>query len=245
MDNMAIMGDPTGITIGDKHTYRDWGLEWLGYTITSPAPKTKLIEVPGRNGAIDLSESLTGGVCYNNRTLNLQFTNSQDYESWHSKYSEIANYCHGKKLKIILDTDPHYYYYGRLTLDELQDNNTMGQLNFSVDADPFKYEHITSSDDWLWDDFHFPTDVVRNYKDIPIIGKTNVKLIGTNRAVAATVTCSAAMQVVFDYPAEGLVSIDLSPGDNRDYHLVVNPGEQTWKFVGAGTVTITFRGCSL
>lgn len=242
---MAIAKDPTGVMIGDMHTYNDWGLDWVGYTISAPTPQTKLISVPGHNGIIDLSESLTGNICYNNRTLTLTFTKFQTVNEWSTNHSIIANYCHGKKHKITLDTDLNYYYLGRITVGSTQDNDTMGTYTFSVDADPFKYDHITSSDDWIWDDFCFPTDVIRGYKDIAVNGEADIKIIGTQRVVSPIVSCSSDMQVVLEYKSEGLVSIDLSTGENRDYHLAINPGEQTWKFVGTGTVTITFRGCSL
>lgn len=245
MVKIAIAKEPTGVMIGDLHTYNDWGLDWEGGTISSPAPQTKLISVPGHNGVIDLSESLAGNICYNNRTIKLTFTKLQTLQEWHTDFSVISNYCHGKKHKITFDTDLNYYYLGRITVESTQDNETMSTYTFTVDAEPFKYDHITSSDDWLWDDFCFPTDIIRAYKDINVSGETNIKIIGTQRIVSPIVSCSGDMQVVLEYKPEGLVSIDLSAGDNRDYHLAVNPGEQIWKFVGTGTVTITFRGCSL
>jgi hypothetical protein len=50
-----------GVTIGDKHTYRDFGLRWLEpYTIDYPEPWTFIVDVPGTDGQIDLTEALTG-----------------------------------------------------------------------------------------------------------------------------------------------------------------------------------------
>ncbi|MBE6723362.1 MAG: mtfA protein, partial [Ruminococcaceae bacterium] len=44
-----------GIKIGDKHTWRDWGLRLESYTIPMPEPQTKTIEVPGMSSVLDLT----------------------------------------------------------------------------------------------------------------------------------------------------------------------------------------------
>ena len=40
----------TGISIGDQHTFRDWGLLLISISISSPEAKTKVIDVLGGDG---------------------------------------------------------------------------------------------------------------------------------------------------------------------------------------------------
>ena len=45
-----------------------------GYTLEPPEPKTYTIDIPGGDGVIDLTESLSGDVVYNNRHQEFTFT---------------------------------------------------------------------------------------------------------------------------------------------------------------------------
>ena len=97
--------------------------------------KTKTIEVPGANGVIDLTESLTPFPVYNNRTGSLEFALLNDrmehytrYNSaphsvtkqyandnskmWAVIYSDIMNKIHGRKCHLILEDDPGGNYDG-------------------------------------------------------------------------------------------------------------------------------------
>ena len=66
------MRNMLGARIGEKHTYRDWNLGWVGVTIDFPEAKTYLVDLPGGNGSIDLTTTLTGGdVKYKDRNISL------------------------------------------------------------------------------------------------------------------------------------------------------------------------------
>ena len=59
----------TGIKFGEYHSYEEWGLMLISITIGLPEPKTVLIDIPGGDGVLDLSESLTGRMQYGTRKL--------------------------------------------------------------------------------------------------------------------------------------------------------------------------------
>ena len=81
-----------GVIFNDKHTYRDWGLLMKTRpNISPPKPKLKLIEVPGSDSVIDLTESLTGKVHYEMRTIGFEFVMMEDRSRWTSIYSDIMN----------------------------------------------------------------------------------------------------------------------------------------------------------
>ena len=107
-----------GVQIGGKHTLKDWNLGWLSITLGFPAPKTYEQDVPGADGSLDLTEAMTpGDVKYKQRSITMEFDQlDKDYFDWNAKISEIANYLVGQKYKIFLDSDPAFYYIGRLKL---------------------------------------------------------------------------------------------------------------------------------
>ena len=55
-----------------KHSFRDFGLVLTSQEIGLPAPKTYIVEIEGRNGSLDLSESF-GEIKYENRELKFTF----------------------------------------------------------------------------------------------------------------------------------------------------------------------------
>ena len=64
-----------GVTFGGKHTYSDWGLILREHPVVSPPkPKTKLVDVLGAHGSLDLTEKLTGQVMYEMREITCHFT---------------------------------------------------------------------------------------------------------------------------------------------------------------------------
>ena len=56
--------------IFDKYnTWADWDLIVTAKDITPPEPKTYYVELDGMSGSLDLSESLSNEICYEDREL--------------------------------------------------------------------------------------------------------------------------------------------------------------------------------
>ena len=233
-----------GVQIEGKHTFRDWGLKWLACEIPMPEAKTTNVDVPGLDGVLDYTEALTGQACFSNREIVLTFDRlDENIAEWQRIYSEIAAHCHGKICRIVLDTDPAYYYQGRVSVGAAKDSERVTQLTFTVDADPYKYEVSGSTGDWLWDLFSFEDGVIREYQDIPVNGTKEVVCVGVQREVIPLITCSSNMMLRFnghDY------SLTARKGGNRVVEVVLEPNkENRLAFTGNGTVTIDYRGSVL
>jgi len=71
------------------------------------------VDIPWGDGQIDLTENLTGEPTFGNRTGTFEFIVDNDHMSWVETYSVIANYLHGKRMRMVLDDDPNHYYEGR------------------------------------------------------------------------------------------------------------------------------------
>ena len=56
-----------GVLFDDKiHTERDWRLKLISIYIPMPDPKTQLVDIPGADGTVDLTE-VNGRPAYNDR----------------------------------------------------------------------------------------------------------------------------------------------------------------------------------
>lgn len=157
----------------DINTWEDWHLVPSSRPVFEP-PEQKLtqVDVPGSNGLIDLSTSLTNYPIFQNRNGTIEFIVVNDYGDWAVRYSEIMDYLHGKTLKAFLEDDKSYYYEGRFYVENWTSNNdgTWSTISIGYSVEPYKLKIQSSTDDWLWDPFNFYIDSVQHsvFKDITI-----------------------------------------------------------------------------
>lgn len=231
-----------GVQIGDKHTLKDWGLGWISINLGFPEPKTYEQDVPGADGTLDFTEAVTAGdVKYKNRSISLEFeAPDRDYNEWSSMVSKIANYLVGKKLKIILDNDPYFYYIGRITMDAEKTDKESSKIVLSGNVDPYKYELYSSLDDWIWDTFNFETGIIREYKDLRINGSYELNIFGLRKKIVPVIECSNPMQVTYNGS-----TYELPEGKNKVFDIWIGEGENILTFTGTGTVSVDYRGGSL
>lgn len=233
------------------HTWKDWELILAEKPdVNFPAVKTNYIDLPGGNGQIDLTESLTDDVKYKNRTGSFVFTKIGNRENWNNFKSSIANFLHGKKLKIILDEDLSFYYVGRLSINDWKSDKKTGQLTLDYDLDPYKYERTTSAEDWEWDTFNFEMGVIREWTEIPVLPDTNLVLIGCRKPIVPTITVVSSdnhgLQMYGRYGRKNTEKIFvLRDGTYKNPQFVIWEGVNSWENYSTGTITIDYRGASL
>lgn len=217
-------------------TYDDWGLKLRHLIVGMPEAKTNSADIPGADGVLDLTEAM-GPVRYKNRELQMVFDVPGTPDKWHNITSMIANHLHGQRLKVILDTDPYYYYIGRLSLDSGKSNYLINQITISGDMDPYKYELQSSMEDWLWDPFNFRTGIIRNYKNLNVSGSRTVNIIGRRKPIVPTIITNAAMAVTYLGKR-----YELQAGEQKVYGIMITEGANYLVFSGEGTVSIDYRG---
>lgn len=231
-----------GITIGEKHSYKDWNL-YLGKetSISFPEKKEYVIDVPGNDNELDFSEVLTGDVKFKTRLIKLVFYVKKEVKNWNTLMSEIANYLHGKSLKIIFDDDKNFYYLGRsFFVNPLETDKRIGKVVIDVKAEAYKYDITSSDEDWLWDPFDFETGIINETKNLLIDGILNYTILGRRKKVVPKFICDNPLQLTF----KGF-TYNLPSGTCYIPDVEIEEGENVFKFVGNGTVTIEYRGGSL
>ena len=184
--------DPTKV----KNTWADWHIVPATRPLfLPPVPKYQFIDVPGADADLDFTEILEIGTTYNAREGSNEFIVMNGYGRWETRYSEIMNYLHGQRMKIMLDDDPAYYYIGRVGVNEWRSEKDWSRIVLDYHLDPYKYERTSSTEDWLWDALNFETGVIRDYRNIAVSGDTELTIPGTAKRVIPTFTVSSDSRV--------------------------------------------------
>lgn len=228
-----------GVKFGNKHSYEDFGLILQKKDLSLPKPKTEKVEVTGRNGAIDLTESLVDEVTFENRSITFTFVVLDGLLYWSKALSELTNYLHGRKMQIILDADKTFYYYGRCTVNEFKSDRRLATIVVECDCEPFKIEVNGAGMPWLWDTFSFVNGII-HLNEVTVSGTKTVNLLNRRKVVSPTFTCSAAMTVTH----EG-TRYSLPKGKTTVYDIRLQEGDNNVTFAGNGTVKIEYKGGSL
>lgn len=206
-----------GILINNKiHTGDDLGLVMTEKTIGAPTPQTNYIDVPGRNGSLDLSTYLTGEVAYSNRSLRFKFVGDGSRETVLTLIDEMMLY-HGHHLQITIDDYPEWYYEGRATI-AYTDHGHYVEFEMSVNAQPFCYSFKPKKYELY----------VTESKQIAV---TNV-----GQSIIPTITVDSDMTI-----SSGGVSVTLSKGVYKPLPLRLPHGATIFVITGTGNIVIEFK----
>lgn len=241
---LKLKDEGFGATINGKHTFRDYGLVVGNNDVVGePAVRTNYVSVPGTSKRIDLTESLTGRVEYESRILKFQFGLKLPIFKWASYMRSLLLKYHGKKVKVVLDSEPEYYFEGRAEISDYDRSRELGTFTMTVDCDPYKYDRFSSAQDWEWDIFSFETGIIRDsYKNIEVKGSHTKWIEGSFKPVVPSfiVGKTSGGNVLFKGRNHSL-----REGTKRFADIVIEEEGAELKFTGSFTVTIDFRGGSL
>lgn len=227
------------VTFGTKNSYRDFGLILTSKDIGLPEPKTETVDLTGANGVIDLTEVLTDDIKYKQRKLQFTFTVIDPINAWSVTLSEVTNYVHGRRLRILLDWDKNYYYEGRCKVNQFKTNKRLATIVVDAEVDPYKLEVNSSSTPWIWDTFSF-IDGIIYLNTVTVSGSATVNLLNRRKIVSPTFTTTANMKVNYNG-----VTYDLPKGTTTVLGIRLQEGDNFVTFTGNGTITIDYKGGSL
>lgn len=224
------------INIGDINTWDDWHIVPSSRPlIAAPAVKTSYVNLPGGDGSLDLTEVLAGRPTYQRRTGSWEFIVMNDYGDWATRYSEIMAYLQGKQYRIILDDDPGFFYFGRLSVNEWRSEPYWSRIVINYNVDPYKRNVDGYGDLWLWDPFNFETGTIVDYRKIVVSGSATIDYVNSSMTnIVPTITASnSGMSATFDG-----TTYSLDRGPNVKSSIVFTPGSNSITFSGNGTISI-------
>lgn len=240
------------VTIGSMNTFSDWHLVPDSRPVIAlPEMKTVTVDIPGSNGILDLSESLTHYPLYNNRSGSLDFHVLNDYEPWNVLYHKIANYLHGYRRTLTLEDDPMYYYTGRYSVEwESNNDGTWSDVTIEYDLDPYK-QYIQTS---IQEDSRLYENITVNNSTINrnLSGDKTLGEIPVVPEFIATVPNGSNIKLTLSNQELGIIELEktISSSGTWKFHDMIfsnmrgdNP--LFLKIAGRGTLSIVFRRLAL
>jgi len=226
------------ITIGDKNTWNDWHLIPSSRPLVNPPNvRASMVDIPGSDGSLDLSEALIGRPTYADRTGTWDFYVDNGYGKWADRYSEIMGYLHGQKMTAVLEDDPLFFYDGRFTVNQWRSDPYYSRISINYEVGPYKLYSATEGDMWLWDPFNFETDVIRSYRGMTVFKNSPLTLnisgdvmdivpVITTQASGVTLTMNGETTYLkkgtFTYP-----NIVIAQGENQLQFAYTGSGNST------------------
>ncbi len=231
----------------EYHSYDDWGLyvtntDYIG----EPKQNTNYVAIPGRDGLLDLSDVITGRPTYSGREIKILLAGHRDKVNWDSVISTFRNNINGRICRLTFDNDKSYYWRGRIEINDFESVLNLGTFQVDIpNADPYKYDVVSSAEPWLWDPFNFETGVITQAQSTDIVVSGSITVPAGHMATCPTIVVSNKATGTFALVYDG-VEYQLSVGNNKIAAVMVN-GDQavTLDFVGTATVQIVYRGGSL
>lgn len=214
-----------GTDFGGVHSNRDLHLIQQKLDIQPAEPKLNLIDIPGTDGSVDMSELPAGRVVYHDRTLTWTYA-LYPGDDWHTKHRQVSNALNGKRCRIILDDDPGNYFTGRLTVKKYNTDRTLRQITVTATCSPWilkRSQTIVRAD--LSSEFQ--AIVLSNGKK-PAIPTIEVTTASTIQWGELTAEIEAGSFTSLD--------IELQEGDNILYAKAAS---------GAGGITVVYQEGSL
>lgn len=206
-----------GVDIQEE--YGCW-LKWR--TLSTPSPKTNYIQIPGRDGDLDLTEAL-GDVYYNDRNLQISLVHPSDV--WYDDYEQLVSQFHGKQCHVKFGNDPDWYWTGRLNVGAYSAKDH----DLSMTAKVFPYKLSASE---ITESVTVSGATEETAETVTLTaGRMNV----TPQAV---VTGSVTLKW-------GSRTVALSEGTYYVSGLLLTSGENEVDVWGTGTVTFKYRNGSL
>lgn len=125
-----------GTDFGGVHSSHDLNLIQQLVDEQPAEPKLNLINIPGADGTKDMSELPGGRLCYKDRKVTWTFALYPGAD-WDAKHREVSNALNGKRCKITLDTNPGYFYFGRVVVKKYNKDKLMRQITVEATCSPY------------------------------------------------------------------------------------------------------------
>ena len=205
-------------TLNGTNLLTRYAMELQSYDVGTPEPIVRLIEVPGRPGKLDATLALNGKVNYSTRSVKAVFhIRDITQDAFLTLVSDLLKLYNGTESKLVFSNDPNWYYKGRFTVNPEKSNPVTATITLEcAEAFPYKLESVTVEQS--------------------ISSSGYVYCTGKDYNGAVTIYSSTAMSVTFSG-----TTYQLKAGNNYIPEIHFSSGSNSLRFVGTGTVRVTYE----
>lgn len=207
-----------GVTFDDLHSFDDFNLILSSKTIGVPAPKIVTVPIDGADGEIDLTDYF-GETKYNNRTLEFEFQSIVPMKDFVELLSSLNNNIHGRKMKIVLDDDPDFYYYGRCKVSDWKSEGRIFKITITCDCEPYKYK------------------IYKTVRTNTVSANEVVTYANSRKSVVPKITSDSAVSFTFKNSTHSINAA----GTYTFPDLIFTMGANQITFAGAASVTVEYQ----
>lgn len=211
-----------GTDFGGVHSSIDLNLIQQKVSVQPAEPKLNMIEVPGADGSKDLSEQPSGRVVFKDREIEWTFA-LYPGENWDEKHSQVSGALNGRRCRITLDTDPDYYYLGRLTVKKYKTDGLLRQITVTATCHPYKLKQQATT--------LGPASLTTTSR---VLTLTNDR-----KPAVPTITVTAETTIVWNGS-----SYAVSPGTHKMLDFELREGLNTFQASvtsGTGSITVVYQ----
>ena len=203
-------------------SYDKWSYHLAHKAIGEAEPKYNLVQVPGGVGYIDLTDAL-GVMGYNERELELTMKDIADHNEFIHHYSAMQADIHGKRCKITLSDDPGYYWDGRCSVGDMEQDGMACYVPVVVICQPYK---LKQSKTVVQDD-----SLIGEYKEIVL----------SNGTMPTIPTITVQQETTIEYNG---ATYSINTGTHRLLGIVLGAGGGKIKAKapgGSGSIKIEYQ----
>lgn len=207
----------------DSHLNGPWTL--TGWTLTPAEQRTQFVEVPGRDGELDLSTALTDGAPrYGNRTLTATFERSDGTRlEREAAINTMVNWLDGWRVDIRLPDDELHYITGRVHVAKNYNDPAHAAITVTAVCDPWRYNN-------------YETVLSMTAGTSPVEARLTNE--GRRTVVPTLAITGEGASVLLAY---GAYSWTLGAGVYQLPDLIVPQGGITITYSGTGALSFTYR----
>ena len=179
--------------------------------------KENKLDIPGGNGSIDMTDFF-GEPKYDDVQHKFEFTTIEPQSDFLTQYSKVKNTIHGKKVRIILDDDPTFFYLGRCRVSPFTSEKGIGKISVECECEPYKYK------------------LQPTIMSVAVNGTEVITLTNSRKRAVPSITTTAAMTIAFGggiwTPSAGTFAIP---------ELELVEGDNLVSVTGTGTITFAWQ----
>ena len=223
------------VTFGEKNIGELYSAYLSEKHIGVPKARTLSVEVPGRDGEVDLTEAVLGRISYGNREVKMTWTLTGTEGERESAIVQIIKDIHGKHVEFRFDNGVSLVYQGRITVSREDDFFTF--VDVKCDCDPYRYDIFSAGEEWLWDNFSFEDGIIYPNEE-NVNGRTTV-ILPCRQSHTTVVIEVLSGNCTMEF---GGKTYQLKTGNNIMHEIVLVAGDNTVVFNGNGRIKIKYRG---
>ena len=130
-----------------KNTWSDWHLVPSAKPeFVQPTALYKYVDIPGRDGQLDLTDYLIGRPTYSDRKGTFEFIIASQYIDIKALRQELASFFKGQRMEVTSSEESSLKYKGRFFFKGITSDKSNTRVTIEYQVDPYRYNSSDEED---------------------------------------------------------------------------------------------------